>query len=222
MAEKWTRIALMEHASIAAFARFTLQLMSLGAPASLVERATAAMADETKHAKACFAVAGAYAGTSLGPGRLAIEHSLDDSSLEEIVLNTIGEGCVGEVVAAIEAREAAEHVTEPALRALLLVISEDETRHAELAYCFVQWALSQAGLELEGAVKREFARLAAAPASASRELSNHDRALLDCGIVPDAMRVAIRQKAVAEVTLPCLRALLASHASPAPRVNASA
>ena len=58
LAESWTRIALMEHASIAAFARFTLQLMSLGAPAALVERATAAMADEIKHAKACFAVAG--------------------------------------------------------------------------------------------------------------------------------------------------------------------
>jgi hypothetical protein len=33
----WTRMATMEHASIAAFARFALQLLSVGAPASLLE-----------------------------------------------------------------------------------------------------------------------------------------------------------------------------------------
>ncbi|HEY0465412.1 MAG TPA: ferritin-like domain-containing protein, partial [Polyangiaceae bacterium] len=120
LAERWTRVALMEHASIAAFARFTLQLMSLGAPASLIERATAAMVDETQHAKACFTVASHYAAAALGPGRLAVERSLDESSLIEIVLNTIREGCVGETVAAIEAREAAEHASDPALRELLV------------------------------------------------------------------------------------------------------
>jgi hypothetical protein len=77
-------------------------------------------------------------------------------SLEQVVLNTIREGCVGETVAAIEAREAAKHVADPALRTLLLVISQDETRHAELAFRFVKWAPSQADATLERAVNREF------------------------------------------------------------------
>jgi len=219
LAEQWTQVALMEHASIAAFARFTLQLMSLGAPASLIERATAAMADETKHAKACFAVASQYAAAPLGPGCLAIAGSLDESTLEAIVLNTVREGCLGETLAAIEAREAAEHASDPALRELLLTISEDETRHAELAYRFVKWALSWGGPELQRAVQREFSALAAETPRARGALTDDDQALLAHGIVPNQLRQTIRQQAIAEVILPCSRALFEPRHS-APQASA--
>ena len=66
LADEWTRVALMEHASIAAFARFTLQLLALGAPAHLVEGSNAAMIDETNHAKLAFGIASAYAGENMG------------------------------------------------------------------------------------------------------------------------------------------------------------
>ncbi len=206
LAEQWLRVAAMEHASIAAFARFSLQLMSLGAPAELIERATAAMADETKHAKACFAVASSYAGSALGPGRLAVDSSLDEMSLEQIVLNTIREGCVGETVAAIEAREAAEHAADPALRSLLLTISEDETRHAELAFRFVQWALAEGGAALERSVRAEFSALAAEPTFEGAP-TPHGQLLLEHGIVPEAMRQVIRARAISDVIVPCASAL---------------
>ncbi|MEI9954484.1 MAG: ferritin-like domain-containing protein [Pseudomonadota bacterium] len=212
LAEQWTRSALLEHASIAAFARFALQLLSLAAPASLVERATAAMVDETRHAQACFAIASGYAGAPLGPGRLAVEGSLDESSLPAIVLNAIREGCVGETVAAIEAREAAAHAADPALRELLLAISEDEMRHAELAYRFLKWALAAGGPELERAAQHEFAALAAQVPAAPSALTDWDEALLRHGIVPNAMRRAIREQAMAQVILPCSRALFRSEA----------
>jgi hypothetical protein len=215
LAEQWTRVALMEHASIAAFARFSLQLLSLGAAPDLVERSTSAMADETKHARACFAVASQYAGTPVGPGRLAVESSLDEMSLEQIVINTIREGCVGETVAAIEAREAAEHAKDPALRELLLVISEDETRHAELAFCFVQWALAQGDATLERAVRAELAALSEETPLPST-LGAQQTASLAHGIVPEPMRQAIRARAIREVILPCASALYT------PRVSRSA
>lgn len=215
LAQQWTRVALLEHASIAAFARFSLQLLSLGAPAVLVELTTSAMADETKHAKACFAVASQYAGAPVGPGRLAVESSLNEMSLEQIVLNTIREGCVGETVAAIEAREAAEHAADPALRALLLVISEDESRHAELAFRFVQWALAQGDAALERAVRREFDSVCAV-APLHSEPDAQQSASLAHGIVPEALRRAIRARAIGDVILPCSRALYA------PRVSRSA
>ncbi|HKY38213.1 MAG TPA: hypothetical protein VJN18_19860 [Polyangiaceae bacterium] len=41
-AEHWMKMGQMEHASIAAFARFSLQLLSLGAPPALVEACTQA------------------------------------------------------------------------------------------------------------------------------------------------------------------------------------
>ena len=221
LSEQWTRIALMEHASIAAFARFSLQLLSLGAPASLIESATAAMADETKHAKACFALASRYAAMPLGPGRLSVERSLDESSLAEIVLITIREGCVGETVAAIEAREAAEHASDPAVRELLLQISEDETRHAELAYRFVSWALSLGGVQLERAVQREFEALAAQAPPVHDALTDADHDLLRHGIIPEGMRSAIREQAMAEVIWPCSRALFRAEARQSQYVSSS-
>jgi len=214
LAERWAHIARMEHGSIAAFARFALQLLSLGAPAELVERATSAMADETRHAKACFAIASSYATAPLGPGQLVLSHCLDESSLRDIVLNTIREGCVGETVAAVEAREAAEHVADPALRALLLSISDDETRHAELAYRFVQWALGHGDRQLERAVRAEFAAQRKAGGPAARgALTDLETELLRHGIVPDTLRRAIRAQTMAEVIMPCSRALFGSEAA---------
>ena len=45
----WLEIARMEHASIAAFARFALQLLAVGAPPDLILAGQRAMADETNH-----------------------------------------------------------------------------------------------------------------------------------------------------------------------------
>jgi len=197
----------MEHASIAAFARFALQLMSLGAPPELIERATSAMADETKHAKACFAVASAYAGEPVGPGVLAVERSLDEMSFVEIVVNTIREGCVGETVAAVEACEAAEHASDPTVRALLRTISEDEMRHAELAYEFVKWALATGDAAVRAAVEHEFAALARDSEASPESLDEQERELLACGVLPAPLRSAVRAAAISDVILPCARAL---------------
>ena len=123
-----------------------------------------------------------------------MERSLDESALEAIVLNTIREGCVGETVAAIEAREAAEYAADAGRRALLLEISEEETRHAELASRFVQWALSQGDSALGHAVRQEFAALAAAALPRGGPLTEGDHQLLRHGVVPAALREVIRSK----------------------------
>jgi hypothetical protein len=142
-AEHWSRLGQMEHASIAAFARFSLQLLSLGAPPELVEACTNALADETAHTKLCFGIASAYAGRAIGPGPLDISGSLDVASLEDIVDLVIAEGCFGETSAALEALEAADDATDPVIRAAYTQIAADEQRHAELAFHFVRWALVQ-------------------------------------------------------------------------------
>jgi hypothetical protein len=133
----------MEHASIAAFARFSLQLLSLGAPPDLVEASTRALADETAHTKLCFELASAYAGRALGPGKLDVENSLAVTSLLDVVELVIAEGCFGETVAALEAREAADAAADPVVRAAYTQIARDEERHAELAFRFIRWALEQ-------------------------------------------------------------------------------
>jgi len=133
----------MEHASIAAFARFNLQLLSLGASSDLVEACNRALADETAHARMCFALARSYGGTAVGPARLDIEHCLEDTSLTAIAKLVLREGCLGETVASLEAAAAADVASEPAVRRALTRIAHDELNHAELAFRFLRWALAQ-------------------------------------------------------------------------------
>lgn len=52
----------MEHASVAAFARFTLQLLAMGAPAELVQASVGAAADELDHARLRFGIADRFDG----------------------------------------------------------------------------------------------------------------------------------------------------------------
>jgi hypothetical protein len=204
LAAEWTRLGLMEHASIAAFARFTLQLLALGAPADLVAASNAAAVDETEHAKMCFAMASAHAGAPVGPGPLAVGGALDALSLRDALIGTIREGCVGETIAALEAAEAREHATDPAVRAMLDRIARDELRHAELAWRFVRWALDQGGDELRVVAAQTFAEEWRRPSTPGRDQpTREDLALLAGGIVPDGLRGAIRAEAMARVVIPC-------------------
>jgi hypothetical protein len=142
-AARWTKMGQLEHASIAAFARFSLQLLSLGAPPELVEGCTAALVDETEHAKLCFRMASAFAGHPVGPGPLDVSGSLIPTSLADVVDLVIAEGCFGETLATLEAQEAAAEAADPVIGAAFTRVAIDEQRHAELAFRFLRWALEQ-------------------------------------------------------------------------------
>ena len=209
LAEEWTKVGLMEHASIAAFARFTLQLMSLGAPADLVERSNAATSDETLHAKLAFTIASAYAGRDVGPGRLDVRGALEGGSLEEILINVIREGCIGETVAAVEAAEALEHAVDPMVRDALARISKDELRHADLAWQFVRWAIEigrrRTATRLRGeSSKRHERRYLSGQSFRVRTTTG----LLAGGILPAALKREVHAATVERVVLVCARALL--------------
>lgn len=141
-AQYWEQAARLEHASVAAFSKFVLELLAFGAPAALVTDAVAAMRDEVRHAELCFGLASGYAGHALGPGPLAVQGAIQPT-LRDAVLSCVVEGCIAETVAAVEAAEALECAEDPAVRSVLARIAEDEGRHAELAFRFVRWALAQ-------------------------------------------------------------------------------
>lgn len=215
LAAAWVEMGLMEHASIAAFARFTLQLLQFGAPARLVAAAQQAMADEIQHAQLCFQLASAYAKQPLGPDALPMAGALDGATLQDIVVTTILEGCVGETVAALEAAEAAQHAADPAVRAVLQQIHADELRHAELAWQFLAWALGQGTAAEQAALHRTvvktFAMLGEPVLEACREQSTAlDRALLDHGVMSAALQDEVRRQAIVAVVQPCAEALLAT------------
>ena len=202
LAEHWTEIGLMEHASVAAFARFTLQLLALGAPAELVRESTAAQADEMRHASLAFELASAYAGAPVGPGRLDLTGALDPQSVEDILRTTIQEGCVGETRAALEAAEAARLATVPRVKSALEGIAVDEGRHAALAWRVVRWLLAEHP-GLEPVALEEFRRAGHHSASPG----SSDRAALAHGMLDAVTLARVHRAAIDEVILPCAEAL---------------
>jgi hypothetical protein len=216
-AARWTDIALMEHASIAAFARFSLDLLAFGAPPELVALAQNAMADETVHARDAFALASAYAGRPLAPGALDVAHALDRGSFLDVVRTTILEGCIGETVAAVEATEALAHATDPAVRSALARVAVDEARHAELAFKFVRFVLETGSRELVVGAAKEIRGAVAAylEAQLGEPAEDDGPSLLAHGVLSEGARRRLSRRALKEVVEPCLAALLAVPSSSA-------
>jgi hypothetical protein len=151
----WAEVARHEHASVAAFARFAMQLQALGAPAHLVAAATRAMHDEIVHATLAFGVASRLLGESVGPGPLDVSGALE---LEPagILVAAIVEGCINETLAAAVAAAGRDAATDPAITEALTRIVSDEQEHAALSWRFVRWLLD-ARPELTDVARAAFA-----------------------------------------------------------------
>jgi hypothetical protein len=223
VAEYWSRAGLMEHASIAAFARFALQLLHLGAPPELLDASQLAMRDETEHARLCFELAQRYLGTPVGAGPLPMDGALLELDFERIVALCFREGCVGETVAALEARVAREHATDSHVRQTLDRIAPDEERHAELAWKLIRWALSEKPATTRALLEREL-RVIADELSEPAPSTARVRGIPEHGVLADSERSNIRRAALREIVLPCAEAVLcAARSSDAePRLAADA
>jgi hypothetical protein len=205
----------MEHASVAAFARFSLELLSVGSPPALLEETARAMSDEIAHARLCFALAGAYAGKPIGPGRLAVDGSLERASrqspMDAMIAKLVREGCIGETLAAIEAREAKAWAADPAVSDVLGRIADDEARHAALAWRTLAWAIESGGVAARRTALREMAKAFEEHAATQRIAAPGERAdLAPHGILGANMRSALALRAMDVVVRPVFEALVAT------------
>ncbi|MFO0757054.1 MAG: ferritin-like domain-containing protein [Byssovorax sp.] len=211
LGEAWLTDAQMEHASIASFARFTLELLALGAPADLVEGAQRAALDEVAHARACFALASRYLGKEMGPGSLDVGGCAPRMSLVEAAAAAVAEGCIGESIAAVVAREQLAGARDAGVREALERIARDEEEHAALAFRFVRWAAAAGGESVRAAVRAAFAqgvaqaRMMGIPGMVGEVnealFAAHGR------LGPGAMKRAVGM-ALEEVVMPCAEAAL--------------
>ncbi len=199
----WGGIAALEHASVASFARTTLQLLALGAPADILGDTQRAAVDEVHHAQLAYGLASACAGRPLGPAALP----LDDISLatdrRTFIVELIDEGCVGETLGAAEADVIAE-ASDPAIAAVGRTLSADEARHAALAWRTLKWLLDGADRETRAAasdaLRDAISRARGADFGAGPHLPSH-------GMPGPAERRALHCEAIDEVVVPCARAL---------------
>lgn len=201
LSQHYTRWALAEHASIASFARFGLQLLALGAPPSLLLSTAEAMADEARHARFGFGLVRALTGELRSPDILNIEHALaEDNTAEGVLALVAREGLIGETLAALEVRAAAELAESVALRQGLAVIAEEETRHAALAYSFAAWLIGRSP-ELVSVLEREVLAWRSPTFPSLRGLSKW-------GILDRAKRSALMESGFRLVVLPLMAKLI--------------
>jgi hypothetical protein len=222
LAATWLKDALEEHASIAAFARFSMLLLSVSAPPDLVMRSQRASLDEIRHARACFALAERHGGVAQGPSSLVVHDAMGEMSLADIAALTAEEGCVGETLGAALAAEQLAVTTDPATIGILRRIAADEARHAELAWRFVKWAAMTGGEEVERAIVRGVERAVAGTLAA--ELRTYDGIDLDVlhahGKLTCHEARAVVLRTIEEVVRPCLAAVLRREAASASSTTA--
>ncbi len=141
-ADHWRASAAYEHASVASFARLSLQLLSLGAPPDLVEDTHRAAQDEIRHAALSYGIAAA-SSPAHGPGPLPLA-TLALGDIDTLAVECLLDGCIGETVAALDAHHAADTAGGHRLAAIHRGIAQDEERHAALAFRIIAWCLQQA------------------------------------------------------------------------------
>lgn len=216
LAAAWREDGRMEHASVASFARFTMELLALGAPPELVADAQRAALDEVDHARLCLDLAASLDGATAGPGALDFTGALDGLCAEKSVRDAIVEGCVGETLAALVAQAQLAKATAPEARRALARIAADEERHAGLAWRFVAWAVTTRPALLAVAERAFADALGRSPSAVAEVAIGVDaQAWRAWGRLDAAEHATAVREALAEVVGPCARALLAGTALPA-------
>ncbi len=212
LADFWAREALTEHASVASFSRFVLQLLALGAPAELVRGAIRAASEELEHATACFRLASAYGAEPVRPGALDVTGALDHvADPVAAAVSLASEGCIAETVSALQIRVAFEEATDPAVRASLHAIAAEEAEHARLAWAALAWLLRRSGGDSIRAVAAVFERSAAHVGLGATCSHPGDAAAMRAhGYLALDTRRRLALEVLRDVVAPCAAALLAS------------
>ncbi len=217
----YAEAALMEHASVAAFARFALHLLSLGAPAWILDETQQALRDEIEHARVCFALASSYAGKPLGPTPLSLDGAFDTVTPKQIILMLVKEACIGETLAAIEAGEASRQASVPELAQALSKISEEEARHAQLGWKSLVWALDSLSATSRAELVEDLRDLLRSELLSSARDANipavqePEQALLSAhGMLSGDTQRDLRRSALREVVTPILETILTAPKSP--------
>lgn len=211
LGDAWLEQGLGEHASVAAFAKFILHLIGLGAPPSLLREAIRAMDDEVNHACLCFEIASRFRGRSASPGPLDLSDVLDHSNDPAAILQAaIVEGCIDETISARGATLASKLADDPSIRRTLAQIAEDESRHADLSWNFVDWTLKTYPFLLPTA-ETCFAEMRVEAANV-QDFADSSPPLEQFGQLSPSTKERVRVQTWADEIIPRMQALLASAA----------
>ena len=173
LAAEWRRNGLKEHASIAAFARLSLDLIAVSAPAELLVEVQGDMLDEIRHARLCFSIAHALDGRSEGPGDFPeareSARSLPTRALvlAKLAIDAVIDGALNEGVSARILARLAGTCDDPALATIVRGMAADEARHAGHSWNIVAFCTEAGGAPVVDALR---GALGALPATMTADI----------------------------------------------------
>ncbi len=161
LASYWTRVAFMEHAAIGAFARLTLELLSLGATPAILRKASSSIEEEIHHAEISFSLASHYSGESIGPWDYSWILSSWFRKVTKEVLAREGfiDGLIGEGIAAEMALWQSEKTSNTDLKNIFYIIYEDERKHALFWWEIVNWCFETANPDEYRKLEKTFLKI---------------------------------------------------------------
>ncbi len=150
-AAQWRENGRTEHASVAAFAKLTGDLMALGAPPALLAAAQRDALDEIRHTELCFSLARALDGQDESPGPfpearrprplpLGRTFALGALATDSLIDGALHEGLSARVLSKLARRCEVWPVS-----AMLKEIARDEGRHAAHAWDVTLWCVAEGG-----------------------------------------------------------------------------
>lgn len=158
VAAEWRENGRTEHASVAAFARLTLDLMAVGAPPGLVAASHLDGLDEVRHTELCFALARQLDGRAAGPASFPEARNVPRPprtralALAKLAVDSLVDGALNEGVSARSLARLAERCDAEPIRAVLKQLAADEGRHAAHGWDVVEWCLAEGGWVAEKAL----------------------------------------------------------------------
>lgn len=165
LAAQWRENGRTEHASVAAFARLTLDLIALGAPSALLAAAQRDAHDEVRHAELCFSLAHALDGRDEGPmafpeaAAAPARSRVRTLALAELAVDSLIDGALHEGVSARVIARLAKGCEDEATRAVLKQLAADEGRHAAHGWDVATWCLAEGGAPVAHALRGAVAQL---------------------------------------------------------------
>jgi hypothetical protein len=183
LGSEWTRRAIGEHASIASFAVFTINLMSNQAPPDLIRDSLNAAMDELNHATTAFEMASLLTGQQIEPGALPPSKLTFDKNLTALALATAREGCIAETLSALELaievdRSADVDADTDDVSVMLMrktkTIALEEGRHSVLAWRTIHWVCSTDSAACDIVKRQVFEKVELAGAGKGRSGSQAD------------------------------------------------
>jgi hypothetical protein len=151
------QLAAEKRASIAAFARASLDLIALGAPADLLRDTHLAALDEAAHVRKCHDLASRLVGVTLEASSVSMLPIRSPSFA--LVAVSMVRACIDTAVSAVAWRERVAMENNAEVATFLAAIASDEQRHVELAFRTLAWLVDAGGQDASRAVREAVAGL---------------------------------------------------------------